>query len=110
MLGVVQMVIVGGAALAVNQAAVSCARFASLNPSASQAAVGNYLTSTASPLISDSGLRPLVLTPVNVPRATGSALTVTVTYNLQSKLFLGTTFFGVTFPSRVSVTQTMTSE
>jgi len=110
MLGVVQMVVVGGAALAVNQAAISCARYASLNPSFAQSSVGTYLTSTASPLISDSGLQPVVLSPTAVPRATGTAVTVTVSYNLQTKLFLGTTFFGVTFPSQLSVTQTMASE
>jgi Flp pilus assembly protein TadG len=110
MLGVVQMVVVGGAALAVNQAAISCARYASLNPSLGQISVGAYLTSTASPLISDSGLQPVVLSPSGVPRVTGTAVTVTVTYKLQSKLFLGTTFFGVTFPSQLSVTQTMASE
>src|SRR5512146_553728 len=110
MLGVVQMVVVGGAALAVNQAAISCARYASLNPSLGESSVGSYLTAKASPLISDSGLQPVVLSPVALPRATGSAVTVTVTYRLQSKLFLGTTFFGVSFPSQVSVTQTMTSE
>ena len=110
MLGVVQMVVVGGAALAVNQAAIACARYASLNPSAGQASVGSYLTANASPLINDSGLQPVVVSPVNVPRATGTAVTVTVTYKMQSKLFLGTTFFGVTFPSQLSITQTMTSE
>ena len=110
MLGVVQMVVVGGAALAVNQAAISCARYASLNPSFAQSSVGTYLASTASPLISDSGLQPVVLSPTAVPRATGTAVTVTVSYNLQTKLFLGTTFFGVTFPSQLSVTQTMASE
>ncbi len=110
MLGVVQMVVVGGVALAVNQAAISCARYASLNPSFAQISVGTYLASTASPLISDSGLQPLVLSPSAVPRTTGTAVTVTVSYKLQTKLFLGTTFFGVTFPSQLSVTQTMTSE
>src|ERR1700736_3984399 len=102
MLGVVQMVVVGGAALAVNQAALSCARYASLNPSATQGTVATYLSGTASPLINDSGLQPLTLTP--------AAVSVTVSYNLKTKLFLGTTFFGVTFPSRLSITQTMTSE
>jgi len=110
MLGVVQMVVVGGAALAVNQAAISCARYASLNPSAAQSSVGSYLTANASPLISDSGLQPLALSPSAVPRATGSAVTVTVSYKLATKLFLGTTFFGVTFPSQLSVSETMTSE
>ena len=110
MLGVVQMVVVGGAALAVNQAAISCARYASLNPSAAQSSVGTYLTANASPLISDSGLQAVVLSPITVPRATGSAVTVTVSYKLATKLFLGTTFFGVTFPSQLSVSETMTSE
>jgi Flp pilus assembly protein TadG len=50
MLGVVQMIVVGGAALAVNQAAISCARYASLNPSFAQSSVGSYLSITASPL------------------------------------------------------------
>src|ERR1700692_4731310 len=77
MLGVVQMVVVGGAALAVNQAAISCARYASLNPSAAQGSVGTYLSGTASPLINDSGLQPLTLTPVAVPRLTGAAVAVT---------------------------------
>jgi hypothetical protein len=85
-------------------------RYASLNPSFAQSSVGTYLASTASPLISDSGLQPVVLSPTAVPRATGTAVTVTVSYNLQTKLFLGTTFFGVTFPSQLSVTQTMASE
>jgi len=110
MLGVVQMVIVGGAALAVNQAAISCARYASLNPSFAQSSVGTYLTANASPLINDSGLQAVVLSPVAVPRVTGTAVTVTVSYKLATKLFLGTTFFGVTFPSQLSVTETMTSE
>ena len=44
MLGVVQMVVVGGAALAVNQAAISCARYASLNPSFAQSSVDTYLS------------------------------------------------------------------
>jgi Flp pilus assembly protein TadG len=110
MLGVVQMVVVGGAALAVNQAAIACARYASLNPSAAQSSVGTYLTANASPLISDSGLQPVVVSPVAVPRTTGSAVTVTVSYKLATKLFLGTTFFGVTFPSQLSITETMTSE
>ncbi|HEY2525519.1 MAG TPA: TadE family protein [Candidatus Binataceae bacterium] len=110
MVGVVQMVVVGGAALAVNQAAIACARYASLNPSAGQTSVGSYLTTNASPLINDSGLQPVALSPASVPRTTGTAVSVTVTYKLQNKLFLGATFFGVTFPSQLSITQTMTSE
>lgn len=110
MLGVVQMIIVGGAALAVSQAAITCARYASLNPTYSSSEINAYLQSSASPLIDDSGLAPLVLSPTSVPRQTGTAVSVTVSYNLADKLFLGSSFFGLTFPTEVSATQTMTSE
>ena len=110
MLGVVQVVLIGGAALAVNQAAIACARYASLNPSVGQSEIGSYLDEVASPLISGDGLDPVVLTPSSVPRTTGSPVSVTVTYNLRDRLFLGSSFFNVHFPTQVSVTQTMTSE
>lgn len=104
------MIIVGGAALAVSQAAIGSVRYASLNPTYGTAQINSYLESSASPLINDSGLQPVVVSPSTVPRQTGAAVSVTVTYNLASKLFLGSSFFGLTFPSQVSVTQTMTSE
>jgi hypothetical protein len=110
MLGVVQMIIIGGAALAVSQAAVTCVRYASLNPSYSSTQINSYLQSAASPLINDTGLAPAVVSPASVPRQTGTPVSVTVSYNLASKLFLGSSFFGLTFPTEVSVTQTMTSE
>jgi Flp pilus assembly protein TadG len=110
MLGVIQVIIIGSAALAVSQAAVTCARYASLNPSYTASQVNSYLQSSASPLINNTGLGEIELSPTSVPRQTGTAVSVTVTYNLASKLFLGSSFFGVTFPTEVSVTQTMTSE
>lgn len=110
MLGVAQMVLIGGTALAVNQAAIACARYASLNPSAGPSEIGSYLGEVASPLISGDGLAPVALTPSSVPRTTGSPVSVTVTYNLRDRLFLGSSFFDVHFPTQVSVTQTMTSE
>jgi Flp pilus assembly protein TadG len=110
MLGVIQIIVVGGAALAVNQAAVACARYASLNPTADQSAVNTYLKNIASPLINDAKLQNVTLQPTATPRQTGTAISVTITYNLANKLFLGSSFFGVTFPTSVSVTQTMPSE
>lgn len=110
MLGVIQMVLIGGAALAVNQAAVSCSRYAALNPTYNGTQINTYLTTIASPLINDTGLKPISVTPTSVPRTTGSAVSVTVTYDLKTKLLLGTTFFGVSFPTQVSVTHTVTSE
>lgn len=110
MLGVVQMIIIGGAALAVSQAAITCARYASLNPTYTSSEINSYLQSSVSPLIDDGGLAPLVLSPTSVPRQSGTAVSVTVSYDLANKLFLGSSFFGLTFPTEVSATQTMTSE
>lgn len=109
MLGVIQMVLVGGAALAVNEAAVASARYAALNSSATESTVDGYLKSIASPLIADAHLQPVVLNPIT-PRHTGNPVSVTVTYNMEGKLFLGSSFIGITFPDHISVTQTMTSE
>ncbi len=110
MLGVIQMILVGGAALAVNEAAVASARYAALNPSADESTIDSYLRNIASPLIADSNLHSAVLNPTATPRHTGTPVSVTVRYDMGGKLFLGTSFFGITFPDHVSVTQTMTSE
>lgn len=91
MLGIIQLVLIGNVALSVNQAASACARYASLTPSADQTAVNTYLKSIASPVINDAGLGTLTLTPAP-PRTSGASLTVTVSYNLSSKLFLGSSF------------------
>jgi Flp pilus assembly protein TadG len=111
MLGVIQLVLIGNVALSVSQAAAACSRYASLNPSADQGAVNTYLHTIASPVINDGGLGTLTLNPAGVPRVSGTAVTVTVSYNLSSKLFLGTSFFGVHFPTTpLQISQTMTSE
>jgi Flp pilus assembly protein TadG len=110
MLGVVQVALIGGSALAVNQAAIACVRYAAVNPSADQSSVNTYLKSIASPLINDSNLQMITLAPTSTPRTTGSAVSVTVAYTLSSKLFLGASFFGITFPTQLSAQMTMTSE
>ena len=108
--GIEQISMIGGAALAVNQAATSCARYASLNPGTDEATLQSYLRANASSLINDSNLQALTLLPTKVPRTTGTPVAVTVTYSLKDKLFLGSSFFGVQFPSAVTITATMTSE
>jgi Flp pilus assembly protein TadG len=110
MLGVVQVALIGGSALAVNQAAIACVRYAAVNPSANQSTVTTYLKSIASPLINDSNLQTLTLTPSATPRTTGSAVSVTVVYALSNKLFVGGSVLGITFPTQLSVQMTMTSE
>lgn len=109
MLGVVQMILVGAAALAVNQAAVACARYASITPAASQSDVTSYLKDIASPLISDGNLKDVELNPRG-PRSSGESVSVTLTYDLSAKLFLGSSFFGITFPNQIVVKETMISE
>jgi Flp pilus assembly protein TadG len=110
MLGVIQVALIGGSALAVNQAAIACVRYAAVNPSVNQSTVDSYLRTIASPLINDSNLQTLTLAPTATPRTTGSAVSVTVLYTLSNKLFLGASFFGITFPTQLSVQMTMTSE
>ena len=106
----IQLILIGGVALAVNQAAASCARYASVNPNFDQSAVNTFLQSTASPLISDKYLAALTLTPGGVPRTTGTQLTVTVSYDLSGKLVLGSSFMGIAFPTTIAITSTMPSE
>lgn len=108
-LGVIQLVLIGNVALSVTQAASACARYASLNPSAAQSDVDSYLKSIASPTINDAGLAPLTLLPAP-PRNTGDKVSVTVSYNLSSKLVLGSSFLGVTFPTSIQIVQSMPSE
>ena len=109
-LGVIQLILVGAVALAVNQAAASCARYAALNSTLSQSAVNTYLQSVASPLINDSYLATIGLNPAAVPRTSGTSVTVTVSYNLTgNKLVLGSSFLGVGFPTTLAVSQTMVS-
>ncbi len=110
MLGVVQVALIGGSALAVNQAAVACVRYAAVNPSANQSTVDSYLRTIASPLINDSNLQTITLAPTATPRTTGSAVSVTVVYTLSNKLFLGASVLGITFPTQLSVQMSMTGE
>jgi Flp pilus assembly protein TadG len=106
----VQLILVGAVAFAVNQAAASCARYAALNDTYSQSTLNTYLQSIASPLINDSYLATIGLSPSTVPRTAGSSVTVTVSYNLSgNKLILGSSVFGITFPTTLAVSQTMVS-
>jgi hypothetical protein len=109
-LGVIQAILIGAVAIALNEGAVSCARYAALNPSADQAAVTSYLKSVASPLINDANLGAATLVPTAVPRTTGTAITVRLSYQTAGKLFLGTSFMGINFPARLTASMTMTSE
>jgi Flp pilus assembly protein TadG len=105
-----QLILIGSVALAVSQAAASCARYASVNPNSDQSAVNTYLQNIASPLIADSHLAQATLSPSAVPRTTGTAITVTVSYDLSGKLVLGSSFMGIAFPTTIAISNTMVSE
>jgi|GEM_PF-2868253 len=105
----VQLILVGAVALAVNQAAASCGRYAALNSTYDQSTLNTYLQSVASPLINDKYLATIGLSPTAVPRVSGSSVTITVSYDLTGKLVLGSSFLGVIFPTTLAVSQTMVS-
>lgn len=105
-----QFILVGAVALAVSQAAASCARYAALNNTLGQSAVNTYLQSVASPLIKDTYLATIGLNPAAVPRTSGTSVTVTVSYDLTgNKLVLGSSVLGIVFPTTLAVSQTMVS-
>jgi Flp pilus assembly protein TadG len=95
--GTIQLALLGNVYLALNQAAYAGARYAAVNPSASQAAIGSYVKSVSSPtLLSNNGgdLNVVVTPNATLPRNIGSTVTVTLTYNTASKLF----FRGISVP------------
>jgi Flp pilus assembly protein TadG len=105
----IQLILIGAVALAVNQAAASCARYAALNNTYGQSTLNSYLQSVASPLINDKYLATIGLNPSAVPRTSGTSVTITVSYDLTGKLVLGSSFEGVVFPTTLAVSQTMVS-
>ncbi len=105
----IQFALIGDAALAVTELAYVGARYAAVNPSFDQSTVATYMKSVASPTIGGNSGADLTIT-VNptapLPRAIGTAVSVTVSYKLNSKLFLPNPFLGITFPTTLSGIQT----
>src|SRR6266851_4394198 len=105
----IQFALIGDAALAVTELAYVGARYAAVNPSFDQSTVATYMKSVASPTIGGNNGADLTIT-VNptapLPRAIGTAVSVTVSYKLNSKLFLPNPFLGITFPTTLSGIQT----
>jgi Flp pilus assembly protein TadG len=106
----IQFLLVGAVAFAVNQAVASCARYAALNDTYGQSTLNSYLQSVASPLINDKYLATIGVSPSTVPRTSGSSVTVTVSYNLSgNKLVLGSSVLGFAFPTTLAISETMVS-
>ncbi len=119
----IQYAMIGQAALALSQAAFQGARYASVNPNATQSDVQTYLvgsgtqTGVASPTITKNSGAYLTFTmnPTTTPRTFGQTVTVTLSFNVcgSGMLVLGNncgSFFGVTFPQSLAATETAMSE
>jgi Flp pilus assembly protein TadG len=107
----IQYAVIGDCALAVTQLSYDGARYASVNPTYTLGTgVKTYMLSVASPLIMSNNGGDLSITmPVTCPSTNPFSfpVTITVQYNLASKIFLPTPFFlGITFPTTVQSTQT----
>ena len=98
-----QFALVGMAAMALGQANYQGARYAAVNPSASQSAVQSYMLSVASPIITVKSGKYLgsTLSPTP-PCPFGSAVTVSVTFDTTHLLVLPNPFLGVRFPTSLS--------
>jgi Flp pilus assembly protein TadG len=109
----VQFALIGNAALAVTELAYVGARYASVNNTLDSTAIATYMKSIASPTINENngGDLSITLTPQAAPRTFGTPLTVTISYNLQNKLFLPNPFLGIQFPTILqNIQTTMMSE
>ncbi len=106
----IQLALIGMSALALAQADYQAARYAAVNNvNATQALVSSYVLSVASPAITDDGGANLSvsLNPcASPPNTAGSPVSVTLTYTLQTKLFLPNPFLGISFPASLSSTET----
>ncbi len=98
-----QFALVGMAAMALGQANYQGARYAAVNPSASQSAVQSYMLSVASPIITVKSGKYLgsTLSPTP-PCPFGSAVTVSVTFDTTHLLVLPNPFLGVRFATSLS--------
>jgi Flp pilus assembly protein TadG len=108
----VQFALIGEAALALSHATYEGARYAALNPSASQTQVYSYMLSIAStPLTSDSGANlSVTLNPTTTPRVFGSPVSVSATFNATKVIVIPNPFFGVKLPTSLSSSGTAMTE
>jgi Flp pilus assembly protein TadG len=104
----IQFALIGAGALALDQGAYQGARYASLNSSASQANVKSAVDSVISPLVKAN--YSLAMNPTTT-RATGTAVQVTLTWNANPMIFLPNPFFfGISFPTSFSATESAYTE
>jgi Flp pilus assembly protein TadG len=100
----VQFAIIGDAALGLGQVDYQGARYAAINPSASQLDVQSYMVSAASPLIAANGGAYLTTTLSPAPPCSfGNTVTVAVSFDISHLVVLPNPFLGiVSFPTSLS--------
>ncbi len=103
----IQFALLGSAMLALNQATYQGARYASVNQSANQSAVYNYMLSIGSPTITSNGGANLSvsLNPSTTPRTSFSTVTVSSTLDATSLILIPNPFFGVSLPTSLTATE-----
>jgi Flp pilus assembly protein TadG len=108
----IQGAILADAALAVSQLSFQGVRYAAVNPSYDQNTIASWVNSSASPMINENKGADLTITmnPGTAPRAFGTQVSMTVTYNATSKIVLPNPFLGIPFPSTLTATETAMSE
>ncbi len=103
----VQLAIIGVAGLSLAQVSYQGARYAATNPSASQSAVQAYMISVGSPLITahSGSYLSSTLSPAP-PCAFGGSVTVAVTFDVSHLVAFSKPFFGISFPTSLSNSET----
>ena len=103
----IQFAIVGAGVLALDQGAYQGARYASINGTANSTAVKTALDAVISPIVKSS--YTLSMTPTT-SRAVGTAVKVTLSWNATPMIALPNPFFGISFPSSFSATESAYTE
>jgi Flp pilus assembly protein TadG len=109
----IQFAIIGQAALAVSQASYLGARTASVNDALTSSTLGPAIASQMSPSISGAtvSMTNTADPSCGPPRTYGCPITVTVTYDATSKLFLpANTLLGISFPTNLTATESAMTE
>jgi len=109
----IQLAIIGQAALAVSQASYLGARAASVDETLTTGTLSSAVASKISPTISGASftLSNTADPTCGPPRAYGCPITVTVSYNASSKIFLpSNTLLGLTFPTNLTATESAVTE
>lgn len=87
-------------------------RYAAANPAYDTTTVRNFVLQNAPGFIGANGgaLLNVTMSPTTTPRRLGDAVTITVAYSYPQAKSFGSSFFGLTFPSTLTATDTGATE